>query len=325
VLVRRRLLFALTASALPLPAYAQQKKMFVIGYLAPVVPPDARFEHFRQGMRELGYVEGRDYRMEFRWGEGKLERMPALAAEMVKLKPDVIVARSSPSVLALKKATTTIPIVFPLSSDPVGDGIVQSLAHPGGNLTGLSLMAPELEAKRLQLLHDVLAGRPGRVSVLWNPSYTGMAARFRETRVAGPNVGMDIRSVEIRDAREMEAAFEAITRDPPAGLVLLVDPLTYSMRARIVEFAREKRIPAIYETRDFTDAGGLLSYGPNSDAQFRRAAYYVDRILKGAKPGDLPVEQPVKIELIVNRATARALGITMPQSILSTADQVIDN
>jgi len=320
---RRRLLIALAATALP--AFAQQKKMYVIGYLAPVVPPDPRVEHFRQGMRELGYVEGRDYRLEYRWGEGKLERMPALAAELVKLKPDVIVASSSPSVLALKKATTTIPIVFPLSSDPVGDGIVQSLAHPGGNLTGLSLMAPELEAKRLQLLHDVIAKRAGKVSVLWNPAYTGMAARFRETRNAAPNVGMDVRSVEIRDAKEMEAAFEAISRDPPMGLVLLADPLTISMRARIVEFAREKRIPAIYEQREFADAGGLISYGPNPDAQFRRAAYYVDRILKGAKPGDLPIEQPVKIELVVNRGTARALGITIPQSILSTADQVLDN
>lgn len=321
---RRRLLIALGAAALPALAQ-QQKRMFVIGYLAPIVPPDPRLEFLKQGMRDFGYVEGRDYRLETRWGEGKLERMPALAEELARLKPDVIVARSSPSVLAAKKATRTIPIVMPLSSDPVADGIVESLARPGGNITGLSLMAPELEAKRLQILHDVLAGRAGRVSVLWNPAYTGMAARFRETKAAAPNVGMDVRSVEIRDVKEMEAAFEAITRHPPAGIVLLVDPLTLSMRARIVEFAREKRIPAIYEQREFTDAGGLMSYGPNADAQFRRAAYYVDRILKGAKPGDLPIEQPVKIELVVNLATARTLGITLPQSILATADQVIDN
>jgi putative ABC transport system substrate-binding protein len=151
-----------------------------------------------------------------------------------------------------------------------------------------------------------------------------MAARFRETKAAGPNIGMDVRSVEMRDAREMEAAFDAIKRDPPAGLVLLADPLTISMRARIVEFARESRIPAIYEQREFADAGGLLSYGPNAEALFRRAAYFVDRILKGAKPGDLPIEQPTKIELIVNRGTANALGITIPQSILATADEVID-
>jgi len=320
---RRRLLIAIGAAALPLSALAQ-KKMYVIGYLAPIVPPDPRLDAFKQGMRDLGYVEGRDYRLEIRWGEGKLERMSALAAELVRLKPDLIVARSSPSVIAAKNATTTIPIVMPVSSDPVADGIVTSLAHPGGNITGLSLMAPELEAKRLQLLHDVLAKRSGRVSVLWNPAYTGMAARFRETKVAGPNMGMDVRSVEIRDAREMEAAFEEITRDPPAGLVLLADPLTVSMRARIVEFARERRIPAIYEQRDFAQAGGLISYGPNPEALFRRAAYYVDRILKGAKPGDLPIEQPSKIELIVNLGAARALGITIPQSILATADQVIE-
>ena len=299
--------------------------MFVIGYLAPIVPPDPRLDAFKQGMRDLGYIEGHDYRLELRWGEGKLERMPALAAELVRLKPDIIVARSSPSVIAAKNATRTIPIVMPVSSDPVGDGIVASLARPGGNITGLSQMAPELAAKRLQLLHDVIAKRSGRVSVLWNPAYTGMAARFRETKVAGPNMGMDVRSVEIRDAREMEAAFEAITRDPPAALVLLADPLTISMRARIVEFARENRIPAIYEQREFADAGGLISYGPNPEALFRRAAYYVDRILKGAKPGDLPIEQPSKIELVVNAATARALGIAIPQSILATADQVLDN
>ena len=299
--------------------------MFVIGYLAPIVPPDPRLDAFKQGMRDLGYIEGHDYRLELRWGEGKLERMPALAAELVRLKPDIIVARSSPSVIAAKNATRTIPIVMPVSSDPVGDGIVASLARPGGNITGLSQMAPELAAKRLQLLHDVIAKRSGRVSVLWNPAYTGMAARFRETKVAGPNMGMDVRSVEIRDAREMEAAFEAITRDPPAALVLLADPLTISMRARIVEFARENRIPAIYEQREFADAGGLISYGPNPEALFRRAAYYADRILKGAKPGDLPIEQPSKIELVVNAATARALGIAIPQSILATADQVLDN
>src|SRR5437868_6741567 len=192
---RRRLLIALGA-ALPFAALAQ-KRTYVIGYLAPIVPPDPRLDAFKQGMRDLGDIEGRDYRLELRWGEGKLERMPALAAELVRLKPDIIVARSSPSVIAAKNATRTIPIVMPVSSDPVGDGIVASLARPGGNITGLSQMAPELAAKRLQLLHDVIAKRSGRVSVLWNPAYTGMAARFRETKAAGPNMGMDVRSVEI--------------------------------------------------------------------------------------------------------------------------------
>jgi putative ABC transport system substrate-binding protein len=213
---------------------------------------------------------------------------------------------------------------MPVSSDPVAEGIVASLAHPGGNITGLSVMAPELGAKRLQLLRQVLP-RPSRaVGVMWNPAYTGMSARFREAQAAAPTVGMDLRSMEVRNLREMEALFDAVTRAPPDGLLLLADPLTVSLRARVVEFAREMRLPAIYEAREFADAGGLLSYGPNINNQYRRAAYYVDRILKGAKPGDLPIEQPTKIELVVNLKTARSLGIAIPQSILASADVVID-
>jgi putative ABC transport system substrate-binding protein len=320
---RRRLLIALSAAALP--AFGQQRKIPVIGYMSPVVPvnnSDWRLEAFLQGMRDLGYVDGQNMRVVVRWGEGKLERMPAIARELVKMKVDVIVATSSPSVLAARDATKTIPIVMPSSSDPVGDGLVKSLAHPGGNITGLSLMAPELGAKRLQLLKQVLK-KSRDVVVLWNPAYTGMRARFKEAQQAAPTVGMSIRSLEVRDPREMEAAFEAVTRARPDGLVLLADPLTNSMRARIVEFARENRLPAIYEIREFVEAGGLMSYGPNISAINRRSAYYVDRILKGANPGDLPIEQPSQIELLVNTRTARELGITIPQSILASADQVI--
>src|SRR6266850_7153878 len=323
---RRRLLIALGASALPLGALAQQRKVPVIGYMSPVVPQnntDWRYDAFVQGMRELGYVDGENLRLVVRWGEGKLDRMPAIAQELVKMKVDVIVAFSSPSVLAARDATRTIPIVMPVSSDPVGDGIVASLAHPGGNITGLSMMAPELGAKRLQLLKEVLK-KSQSVVVLWNPSYTGMRARFDETKKAAPAVGMSIHSLEVRDPREMEAAFDAVTRNRPDGLLLLADPLTNSMRARIVEFARENKLPAIYETREFVDAGGLMSYGPSVTALTRRSAYYVDRILKGAKPGDLPIEQPSKIELLVNLKTARALGVTIPNSVLANADQVID-
>lgn len=321
---RRQLLLAL--GALPLGAFAQQKKMPVIGYMSPVVPQnntDWRFDVFVQGMRELGYIDGKNMRLVVRWGEGKLDRMPAIAQELVKMKVDLIVASSSPSVLAARDATRTIPIVMPLSSDPVGDGIVASLAHPGGNITGLSLMAPELGAKRLQLLKEVLR-KSQNVVVLWNPAYTGMRARFNEAKNAAPAVGMTIRSLEVRDLREMETAFDSVTRDRPDGLLLLADPLTSSMRARIVEFARENNLPAIYETREFVEVGGLMSYGPNVSALVRRSAYYVDRILKGAKPGDLPIEQPSKIELLVNLKTARALGVTIPNSILQTADQVIE-
>jgi ABC-type uncharacterized transport system substrate-binding protein len=326
---RRELLIAFGAGALAasFPVRAQPAKIPFVAFLSPVVPQnntDSRLEAFRQGMRDLGYVEGKNLRLEVRWGEGKLERMPAIAAELVRLKPDVLVAATSPSVLAARQATRTIPIVMPVSSDPVGDGIVASLARPGGNITGLSNMAPELGAKRLQLLQEVLAKRSRAIGVMWNPAYKGMGARFNEAKLAAPTLGMDVRSIEVRDPREMEAAFAALSRNLPDGLLLLADPLTLSMRARIVEFAREKNLPAIYETREFVEAGGLMSYGPNLDAQYRRAAYYVDRILNGARPGDLPIEQPVKIELLVNLRTARALGIKVPKAILVNAAQVIE-
>ena len=320
---RRRLLLAL--SALPLGAFAQQRKIPVIGYMSPVVPQngtDWRLDAFVQGMKDLGYVDGQNMRLVVRWGEGRLERMPAIAQELVKMKVDIIVASSSPSVLAARDATRTIPIVMPVSSDPVGDGIVKSLAHPGGNITGLSLMAPELGAKRLQILKDVLK-KSQKVVVMWNPAYTGMRARFKDTEKAAPGIGMSVHSLEVSDPRQMEAAFDAVKRDKPDGLVLLADPLTNSMRARIVEFARENNLPAIYETREFVEAGGLISYGASVSALTRRSAYYVDRILKGAKPGDLPIEQPANIELFVNLRTAKELRVTIPKSILATADQVI--
>ncbi|HEY5899387.1 MAG TPA: ABC transporter substrate-binding protein [Burkholderiales bacterium] len=327
---RRQLLVTAAAAVLAVSArsWAQVRgRTPVVGYLSPVVPEnstDFRLEAFRAGMREFGYAEGKNYRLEIRWGEAKLDRMPALAAELVRLKVDVLVAASSPAVLAARDATRTVPIVMPVSSDPVGDGWVASLARPGGNLTGLSLMQPELGAKRLQMLHEVLPRKSRDIAVLWNPAYKGMRARYSETERAAPSVGVRVRSLEVRDPREMEAAFDAVAKERPDGLLLLADPLTFSMRARIVEFARENKLPAIYETRDFVDAGGLLCYGPNTSAMFRRAAYYVDRILKGAKPGELPIEQPAKIDLVVNLRTARELGVTIPASILANADQVIE-
>jgi len=281
-------------------------------------------EDFRQGLRDVGYVEGKNIQLEIRWGEGKLERMPALAAELVRLKVDVIVAVSSPAVQAARKATQTIPIVMPLSSDPVGDGLVASLARPGGNITGMSMMAPELATKRLQLLKEVFPRQDRPAAVLWNPDYVGMAARFKQIESAAPAMGMNVRSVEIRDSRELEHALEALSREPPDALVLLADPLTTSQRLRIVEFAAEQRLPAIYETSPFVEAGGLMSYGPNVDEMVRHAAIYVDKILKGAKPGDLPIEQPAKFELVINLKTAKALGVAIPQSVRMQADRVIE-
>ena len=305
----------------------QQGKIPRIGFLHPAVPQNNTspfLEAFRQGLRELGYVEGKNIQLEVRWGEGKLERLPALADELVRLKVDVILASSSPSVLAAKQATRTIPIVMPLSSDPVGDGLVASLARPGGNITGLSLMAPEVGAKRLQLLKEVLPKPSRAVAVLWNPAYTGMSARFRDAQRHASAAGVNVRSLEVRDIRELEKALDAITRKRADALILLADPLTLSQRLRIVEFAAEARLPAMYEISEFTDAGGLMSYGPNPSEMFRRAATYVDRILKGAKPGDLPIEQPTKIELVINLKTAKALGITIPRAVLLRADRVIE-
>jgi putative ABC transport system substrate-binding protein len=272
----------------------------------------------------LGYVEGKNLQLELRWGEGKIERLPALATELVQLKVDVIVAATSPSVVAARQATRTIPIVMPTSSDPAGDGLVASLAHPGGNITGLSIMSPELGEKRIQMLKELFPRVSHPMAVLWNPDYVGMRARFEQARVAAPAVGLTVRSVEVRDTRELDAAFEAITREHPEALLLLVDPFTFSQRSRIVEFAAEQRIPAMYETSDFVDVGGLISYGPIVADQYRRAAAYVDKILRGAKPADLPIEQPTKFELAINMRAAKALGIKFPESILLRADKVIE-
>jgi len=281
-------------------------------------------EDFRSGLRDLGYVEGKNVQLEIRWGEGKLDRLPGLADELVKLNVDVIVAVNSPSVIAAKRATQTIPIVMPVSSDPVGDGLVASLARPGGNITGLSLMSPELGAKRLQLLKEALPKLSRPVAVLWNPDYVGMAARFRQAQVVAPSVGFGVRSVEVRDSGELERALETMDRERPDALVILADPLTVSQRMRIVEYAAQERLPVMYEVSQFVDAGGLMSYGPDTDKVVARAADYVDKILKGAKPGDLPIEQPDRFELVVNIRSAKQLGIAFPQSILLQADRVVE-
>ncbi len=323
--------FIILTSVLPAilrPAQAQRPSGIArIGFLSPASPAggwDIRLQAFRDGMRELGYVEGKNFQLEVRWGQGDLKRLPILAAELVQLKVDVIVAATSPAILAAEQATQTIPIVMPLSSDPVGDGLVASLAHPGGNITGLSVMSPEIGEKRIQLLKEMFPKVAHVMDVLWNPDYVGMRARFEQARIAAPEVGLTVRSVEVRDTRELNAAFDAIIREHPEALLILVDPLTLSQRSRIVDFAAEQRLPAIYESSDFVTVGGLISYGPNGLDQFRRAASYVDKILKGAKPGDLPVEQPTTFELVINLTTAKALGIKFPESILLRADKVVE-
>jgi len=327
--MRRELIIALMTGALaaPMASFAQQPaKVARIGFLNPASPQlaDIQLQAFRDGLRELGYVEGKNVQLEVRWGDGKLERLPSLAAELVEAKVDVLVAVSSPGVVAAHHATRTIPIVMPLSSDPVGDGLVASLARPGGNITGLSVMAPELGEKRIQLLKEMFPKVSHAMAVLWNPAYVGMRARFEQAQAAAPTVGLTVRSMEVRDSPELDVAFEAIIREHPEALLILVDPFTRSQRSRIVELAAKQRLPTIYESSEFVDVGGLASYGPNIQDQFRRAATYVDKILRGAKPADLPIEQPTKFELVINLRTAKALDIKFPESIVLRADKVIE-
>jgi putative ABC transport system substrate-binding protein len=329
MLSRRQAAAALAALVLiaPLAALAQrQPPVPRIGYLEAAMPQNgsSRFlEDFRQGLRELGYVEGKNVELEIRFAEGKLDRLPALADELVRMNVDLLVAVTSPSVVAAKRATQTIPIVMPVSSDPVGDGLVASRARPGGNLTGVSLMSPDLGVKRIQLLKETFPKLSRPVVVLWNPNYVGMAARFRQAQGVAPSVGIGVRSVEVRDSHDLEQALESMDRERPDGLLILADPLTISQRLRIVEFAAEEKLPAMYETSPFVDAGGLMSSGPDTDKVVSHAVIYVDKILKGAKPGDLPLEQADRFERVVNLKAAEQLGVTIPQSILLQADRVI--
>jgi putative ABC transport system substrate-binding protein len=328
MLTRRRVILTLAAGAfVPEVSFGQpSKKIPRIAFLHSGTAQSAQewVKFLLSGMSELGYTEGKNFRLEPRWADGKLDRLPALAAELVQSQVNIIVAVTSPSVVASGQATKTIPIVMPLSSDPVGDKLVASLARPGGNITGLSVMSPELGEKRIQLLKEIVPNISRPVAVVWNPAYVGMRARFAQTQSVIPKLGLTVRSMEARDERELDAAFDAIIREGCDALVQLIDPFTRSQLTRIVDFAAKRRLVAIYESSEFVEAGGLMSYGPYLPDQFRRAAYYVDRILKGARPGDLPIEQPTKFELAVNMKTARALGITMPYSIVLQATKIIE-
>jgi ABC-type uncharacterized transport system substrate-binding protein len=311
----------------PFAGEAQQAaKVAQIGYLtlnlaaSPHMP-----EAFRQGLRDLGYIEGRNVVIEIRSAEGKLERLPALAAELVALRVDVILAAGTPHALAAKQATRTIPIVFAAGTDPVMDGLVTSLARPGGNVTGLSSLGSELVAKRLELLKQAVPG-VSRVAVLWHPGALGERTEkdmLKEAEVAARALGVRLQFVEARGPADFDRAFSDMTRARVDALTLLTSTMFLSERRRLVALAAKHRLPAVYPWRDVVDAGGLMSYGPDLADLFRRAATYVDKILKGAKPGDLPVEQPTKFELVINLKTAKALGLTIPQSLLQRADEVI--
>jgi putative tryptophan/tyrosine transport system substrate-binding protein len=312
--------------AAPITAEAQQaRKMSRIGVLAVGIPTSytARYEAFRQGLRELGYVEGQTIAIEYRYAEGKVERLPNLAAELVRLNVDVIVASSGPETGAVKRATTSIPIVFGVHGDPVGTGHVASLAKPGGNITGMASMAPDLSGKRLALLKEAFP-HIARVAVLWNTANPAKAEDWRETQGAARTLGLTLQSRDVRGSDDFAGAFAAMAMQRPDAFLTLDDPVILNSRTAIVAFAAKQRLPGIYPQRDYTDAGGLMSYGPSISDMFRRAATYVDKILKGAKPGDLPIEQPTKFEFVINLKTAKALGLTIPPSLLLRADQVIE-
>jgi putative ABC transport system substrate-binding protein len=297
-------------------------KIWRVGYLggAGRVP---QIEAFVAGLRELGYVEGKNLVLEFALAEGRPERLPGLARDLVLKKPDVIVAAANPSAVAARDESRSIPIVVIASHDGEGAGLYASLARPGGNLTGLESLAPELDMKRLELLKLVLPGL-SRMVLMLNPTDPGARYHLASAEAAARSIGVALTVQEVRAVAEFESAYAAWTRERPDALLLVTDPLTFSQRARIAESSRDNGLPAIFEFKEFTELGGLMSYGPSMRDLWRRGAYYVDRILKGAKPADLPVEQPTKFELVVNLKTAKALGITIPQSILLRADEVIE-
>jgi len=315
----------------PLAADAQPTgKVFRIGLLGNAYTPP--HDAFRQGLRELGYVEGQNITIERRYSEGRAERLPDLAAQLVRLKVDVIVVDACGAPLnAASQATSAIPIVVAACNDDlVATGLISSLARPGGNITGLSELTPELGAKRLQLLKEAVP-RVKRVAVLWNPAYSErFSANFRfwssdwtEMRAAAQVLGMTLQSVEIRGPDDFDTAFSAMSRERADALIAFSDPLIVLHGRRIADLAAKSRLPAVYPSREVVDAGGLMSYGSSISDMFRRAAVYVGKILKGARPADLPVEQPTKFELVINLTTAKALGLTIPQSLLIRADQVI--
>jgi putative tryptophan/tyrosine transport system substrate-binding protein len=327
---RRDTVLALLAlGAAPLAAEAQHAgKVARIGFLAANLAANTHLHKaFRQGLRDLGYVEGRNLVIEYRDAEGKLERLPALAAELVALKVDVIVTGGgTPTALAAKQATWTLPIVFASAPDPVTDGLVTSLARPGGNVTGSSALSPELVGKCLEQLKQAVPG-VSRVAVLWHPGAAGESTgkdMLKSAEGAARALGVRLQFVEARGPADFDTAFSDMTRARADALTVLPSVMFFSERRRLVGLAAKNRLPAVYAQREFIDAGGLMAYGANLADLFRRAATYVDRILQGAKPSDLPVEQPTKFELVINLKAAKTLGLTIPPSVLQRADQVIE-
>ena len=311
------------AAAWPLTASAQRSggKIVTIGILA--IEPWPPIDTFRHALNDLGYIEGKNVRFEYRYAKGHNERLPELANDLVGLNVDVIVTWGTDAVLAAKQATTTIPIVMGTIGDPLGIGIVTSLAHPGGNVTGFSSRAAELGAKRLQLLKEVVP-ELSRVAVLFNPTNHYMPLALRSARKGAQILHVSLAVYEVHDITTLDAAFVTLTKDRPDALMVPADTFLVSQRSRIAQFAIESKLPSIYTFREYIEAGGLIAYTPNYDDLFRRAASYVGKILKGANPGELPIEQPTKFHLLINLKTARALGLTVPHRLFARADEVIE-
>jgi putative ABC transport system substrate-binding protein len=320
---RRRFLTLLGGAAVwPLVAHAQQStKIWRIGFLAH------RYEEFYdplfQGLRELGYVEGRNLVVERRYAEGHVERFQEFAAEMVRLKVDLIIVVTTPAAFAVRNLTTTIPIVHPAAIDPVGTGLIASLAHPGGNITGLAVLNVETSAKRLQLLREVVPGL-SRGAVLWNSANPANGLAWKETEGAGRALSVALQSIEVRGPNDFEGAFARIAEQHPDMLLVLQDALTLEYRKEIIGFALRERLPSMFVGKEWVEEGGLMSYGDRLPERYRRAADIVDKILKGTKPADIPVEQPTTFELAVNLKTARAMGLKLSPAFLARADEVIE-
>ena len=302
----------------------QLKSVPRVGYLSVLSPSSdsARFEAFVQGLLALGYVNGRSIIIETRYAQGKLARLPELAGELARGRVDVIVAGGSTAIRAMKNATKVVPIVMAHGSDPVELGYVTSLARPGGNITGLTHMAPELGSKRLELLKEMVAGL-SRVGVLTDPGTGGHGPQIKELELAAPALGLQLRTMEVRAPDQLKTAFAAMNADGAGAFISLQQPTLDRMRARIVDLAAKNRLPAVYPNSEYVDTGGLVSYSADIVAMFGRTASYVDKILKGTKPADLPVEQPTKFELVINLKTAKQIGLTIPPNVLARADRVI--
>jgi putative ABC transport system substrate-binding protein len=328
--MRRRKFITLFGSATvawPVAVSAQQPKVFRLGYLEAGSTSDPIEANLRRqfllGMRDLGYVEGRHFKMEDRNADGYLDRLPALAAELVHLPVDILVVGGEASIRAAKQATDEIPIVMALAADPVGSGLVPSLAHPGGNVTGMSGLAADMAGKRVELLKEVVPSAT-RVVVLWNSTNQSKVVEWKGTEIAARAVGLILRSAEVRAPEELERAFTATMREKPDALITFTESLTLAFRQQIGRFSLTNRLPMISELRELAVEGGIASYGTSRSDLWRRSASYVDKIMRGINPGDLPVEQPTRFELVINLKTARALGLTIPPSLLARADEVIE-